>query len=656
LINLTKSFGGKILFQNCTLSFKEKEKVALVGKNGVGKTTFLRIILGEVEPDAGEVIIPPGQKIGYLPQEINITSPRPLLDEVLSFSPELLKLEEEKHFLEKKIAEEKNSKKVENLLEAYGQIQEKMEFLAGYDIEAKAEKILVNLGFKEDDFRKRAKEFSGGWSMRIALAKLLLLNPEILLLDEPTNHLDLFSLLWLEEYLLSYQGTVILTSHDRDFLNKVTSRTLELEGGKVTSFPGNFDFYHREKEKRVALLKSAKKTQERKIAQLERFIERFRAKNTRAKQVQSRIKALEKIERIEVPSPPPEIHFTFPQPTHRGGKETITLENIKKSYGKKIVYQNLNLTLYRGDKVVLVGANGAGKSTLLKILAGKLEFEEGKRKLGYQVKVAYYTQHRLEMLKPDYSVWEEITSVASEYETTYLRKLLGCFLFSQDDIYKKVKVLSGGEKSRLALAKILLNPPNLLLMDEPVNHLDMTSRDVLKRALCQYQGTLCFISHDVNFIQTVANKVIEIKAGQLFHYPGDITYYLGQRKKSQISTEEKEENKKTRFKKQLKLIQKKEAAEKRNKLFRVKKKIKEDLKRIEENLAEKENKMAEINHLLVNPTTYKTHPHLSQLVKEQARLKGEIEKLNEDWLKYSERLEELENLSKKLDRNTFFMV
>ncbi|MFH1613377.1 MAG: ABC-F family ATP-binding cassette domain-containing protein [bacterium] len=644
--NISKSFGGKVLFNNCSLLLQDREKIAIVGANGTGKSTFFKIIMGEIKQDKGEIIIPKNTKIGYLPQEIVISTNETVLNEVLSFSPELVKLEKEKEILEHKIAKtSENDKNLKNLLEEYGTLQESLEHLSGYDTESKAKKILQGLGFNQNDFSRYTSNFSGGWLMRIALSKLLLLSPNILLLDEPTNHLDLYSVIWLQEYLLSYPGTIIFTSHDRDFVNKVTTKILELENSQITSFSGNFDFYQQQKKQRLDSLISAKKNQDRKIEQLEKFIEKFKAKNTKATQARSKMKMLEKMEKIELPQSTQQIHFSLQQPEHKGGKESIILENITKKYEENTVYKNLNLTLYRGEKVVLVGFNGSGKSTLLKILAGVLNFDSGQKKTGHKIKIAYYAQHQLEMLKAENTIWDEILSVSCEYDQNYLRKILGSFLFKQDDIYKKVKVLSGGEKSRLTLAKILLNPPNLLLMDEPVNHLDIQSRDVLKNALKLYTGTLCFISHDIDFIRGVANKVIEVKNGQLFHYPGDVDYYFYKKKLNETKVVESlnitEKTPKIQKKKEIDFNKKKEA-EQRNKKHQFEKEIKEKFEKVEKELKKSEKELEEINNLLMDPNTYKTHPDFASLNKKQKEITILIKKLNDDFLKCLEKMEEID--------------
>ncbi|MGB9629873.1 MAG: ABC-F family ATP-binding cassette domain-containing protein, partial [Thermodesulfobacteriota bacterium] len=495
LNHVQKQFGNKVLFKDCFLQIGVRDRIGLIGPNGSGKTTLFRMILGEESMDEGEILIAKGVTIGHLPQEVISFSGNTVLGEVLKSLNPITSLKDKMRILEEELSSIEDPKKQEKLAEEYGKLQDRYTLLGGYGLEAEAKRILRGLGFKEKDFDRFTEELSGGWLMRIALAKILLQSPDLLLLDEPTNHLDLASLIWLEEFLINYPGAMVIVSHDRVFLNHLIDRIAEIEAQKIDLYYGNYDHYIEEKEARRRILEATYKTQQRKIEQTQRFIERFRAKNTKSSQVQSRIKMLEKIERIYLPEKKKEIRFQFPPPK-RSGYKVVEVKNLHKSYGQTVVYQGVDLTLYRGDKVALVGPNGAGKSTLLKILAGVLDFEQGEVRLGKDVTRSYFAQHQLDLLNPENTVYEEILSIASDESQTYLRTLLGTFLFSEDEVEKKVSVLSGGEKSRLVLAKMLLKPTNFLLLDEPTSHLDISSRDVLERALKQFQGTICLITHD----------------------------------------------------------------------------------------------------------------------------------------------------------------
>jgi len=534
LNQIQKQFGNRVLFRDCSLQIGARDRIGLIGPNGSGKTTLFRMILGEEPIDDGEILIAKGVKMGYLPQEVITFRGNTVLGEVLKGASQITSLEDKMKVLEEELTSIDDPKVQEKLAKEYGRLQEHYTVLGGYSLEAEAKQILKGLGFKERDFNRLTDELSGGWLMRIALSKILLQSPDLLLLDEPTNHLDLESLIWLENFLVNYPGAMVIVSHDRVFLNHLVDRIAEIDGEKIYLYHGNYDRYLKEKENRKEILEATYKTQQRKIEQTERFIERFRAKNTKSSQVQSRIKMLEKLERIELPKERKEIRFEFPAPK-RSGHRVIEVKNLHKRYGETVVYQGIDLTLFRGDKVALVGPNGAGKSTLLKILAGVLDYEKGEIVLGKDVTRAYFAQHQFDLLHPEHTVYEELLSIATDESQTQLRTLLGTFLFSGDDIEKKVSVLSGGEKSRLVLAKMLLKPANFLLLDEPTSHLDIASRNVLEMALKQFQGTICLITHDRHLINQIATKVIEIDQGIPNIYLGNYDDYLY--KKQQIPTE-----------------------------------------------------------------------------------------------------------------------
>jgi ATP-binding cassette subfamily F protein 3 len=521
LDGITKGFGGQVLFREVTWRIAERERIGLVGPNGAGKTTLCRILAGLEEPDAGQVSRPRGVTVGYLPQEVAGSVTGSVLAEALSGFAEVWALEREME----DVARALETVSSEALTERYGELQHRFEALGGYRLETQARTILSGLGFRPDEVARPLTEFSGGWRMRAALARLLLLAPSLLLLDEPTNHLDLASLAWLEDFLTSYDGTVVVVSHDRYFLNRMVTSIADLTPEGLVLYPGDYDDFLVEREARRELLEARARNQAKRIAEVERFIERFRYKATKARQVQSRIKMLERVDRLEVPGARRQVHFSFPEPP-RTGRRVATLTGMHKAYGDNVVYAGVDVAVERGERLALVGDNGAGKSTFLKILAGVLPFERGERVLGAHVAVHYYAQHQLDALDPGRTVLEELEAVAPEATHTRLRTILGAFLFSGDSVEKKVAVLSGGEKARLALARMLVRPAALLCLDEPTNHLDLASREVLESALAGFPGTIVFISHDRYFINRIATVVVEVAHGTLTRYPGSYDDYL----------------------------------------------------------------------------------------------------------------------------------
>ena len=515
------------MFENISLSINKGEKIGLLGPNGAGKTTLFSIILGESESSAGSVSIIKNTRIGYLPQEASFHSEQTVIGELIEGDREISLLNKEKEeLLKNNLAGSKR----------YGDICERLEALGYFDLEHKAEKVLMGLGFKEKDFNKPIKNLSGGWQMRTLLAKLLTCHYDILLLDEPTNYLDLNAALWLKDYLRSFEGTFIMISHDKAFLNDITNYTLVLENGSIFKVKGNYEHYEQIKSEKQKFLTKQFKEQEKKREQLEKFISRFHAQPNKASQVRAKKSALERMEEIVVPPDPSESirDFIFPQ-TRRSGHKVIGLENISKSYGETLVYKDLDFEIEGGEKGVLTGENGAGKSTLLKIMAGVIPVDSGSRKVGHNVDIGYFSQTRLDVLNPENSVLQEAYLAAPGNITEVaMRTILGAFLFRGSDIEKKVKILSGGEKSRLILVKLLIDPPNFLLLDEPTTHLDVDAVDALIRALQQYQGTICFISHDIYFVRSIANVVFEVKSGRVKKISGDFDYYLEKKRKGEI--------------------------------------------------------------------------------------------------------------------------
>ena len=496
LRSVSKSFGSQTLFEEADLQINARDRYALVGPNGAGKSTLFRLIMGQEEPDEGEVSLKEGVSFGYLPQETASLSGKTVLDETLGEDPG-------------------DNKR-----------------------EAQAKKILMGLGFKIMDFDRPASELSGGWQMRVMIARLLLAGPDLLLLDEPTNHLDLESLLWFQSYLQSYRGAIFLISHDREFINSVVERIVELNQRRLKIYVGTFEDYTEQKKRDEENLISAYKRQQKEIEDLEDYIARFRAKASTAASVQSKIKYLERMKRIELPEALKTVGFSFPQPA-RSGHNVLVLKNLRQSYdGVHWVYDGLDLTLERGQRIAFVGPNGAGKSTLLKLLAGQIPFQSGERKLGYNVEAGYFSQHRSDMFRLDRTVLEEASTTRRQHSTETVRSVLGSFLLRGDAVFKKVEVLSGGEKSRLGLARLLLDPANLLLLDEPTTHLDIASVETLVEALKDFEGTICFISHDVYFMRRLANQVLHVNQGKVTWYPGDYDYFL--HRKAQEKSEEAE--------------------------------------------------------------------------------------------------------------------
>ena len=516
--NLSKNFDERMLLEDVSLSIFPGERIGLTGPNGAGKSTLFQIILGQMEPTSGMVNIQKGINIGYMAQEAKFASDRTVMEEMTSGDEEIRRLMEEKHKLE-------DEHKADS--PRYGDVMEQLEHKGIYELEHKAEKILTGLGFKEEDFHKPIAHLSGGWQMRTQLAKMLTYRYDLILLDEPTNYLDLDATIWLKGYLANYDGTFIIISHDKIFLNDVTNYTLVLDDGRMTKVKGNYEAYEEAKEIRNRSLEKQQKVVEAKREQLERFTERFHAQPNRASAVRNKRKMLDRLEVIRVPQEKHSIRdFEFP-PTVESGYSVFTMSKINKSYGEKQIYKDLDFEITKGQKLCLVGHNGAGKSTLLKMIAGVLPADSGVRKLGHQVNLGYFSQTRLDVLNPTRTVFEELASATERsVPQAQMRTLLGVFNFRGDDVFKHVRVLSGGEKSRLILAKLLINPPNFICLDEPTTHLDIDGVEALTSCFQKYEGTLCFISHDLFFVKNIANHIVEVVPGELKNYHGSLDYYL----------------------------------------------------------------------------------------------------------------------------------
>ncbi len=519
LAGLAKAYAGRILFDDVSLQINRSDRIGLVGPNGAGKSTLFKLVLGEEEPDAGQIQRERNVVVGFLPQESAPVGDETVLDLALAVSPEMAEArvwikDPEKFFLEHP----------DKHFDPHTRYAE----LGGFELEAKAKTILDGLSFRVKDFDRPTRELSGGWVMRAHLARLLTQEPDLLMLDEPTNHLDLYSLNWFREYLKGYPGGILMISHDRDFLNQLVNGIVEIRARRIYKYNGNYDSFLVQREANEAQLQAVFKNQQKEIERLQTFVDRFRSKASKASQAQSKMKQIERMDKIELPEENRKnVKIRFPQP-ERSGQKVIELKGIDHAYGPNVVYEGMEFQAERGQRIVLVGPNGAGKSTLLKLLAEAVPIQSGERKLGHNVSAGYFSQYRADTLDTSNTVLAEVLGVKRRVGFTeeHVRTLLGCFLFSGDDVFKPIKVLSGGEKSRVALAKLLINPPNLLLMDEPTTHLDIPSIDSLIDALNQFEGTLIFISHDVHFIHKLANHVVEVDNGQLLHFPGDYQYYL----------------------------------------------------------------------------------------------------------------------------------
>jgi ATP-binding cassette subfamily F protein 3 len=638
--NLHYSIGDRDLLDSVDWNLQPEKRFALVGPNGSGKTTLLRILTGEIETQAGTIIKPRNYTIGYLPQEEIVEGQGSVLENALTGIPEIQELEHKIHALH--AALEANPKD-ESLLIKLGPLEQRYQNLGGYTIEGTAKKILSGLGFEEGRFHTDFTEMSGGWCMRVYMARLLLQNPDLLLLDEPTNHLDIPSMEWLEQYLLNYKGSVVIVSHDRFFIDRLAHEIYELDRGELTRYRGNYHYFEEQKKEKIRLLEKRRDEQTVERERIIRFINKYRSDKRRAAQVQSRIKMLEKMETIELPPAPRRLDFRLRVETP-GYKDVLSIENMSFRYQKDWVLKGLNLDISRGNKIAMVGINGAGKTTLTRLIAGEIKPQKGTLQLGNQVKAGFYAQHQIQALHPENTVFDEVTSTAATGLISKIRQVLGIFQFGDDEIDKKIKVLSGGEKARVSLAKILLSPVNFLIMDEPTTHLDITAREALEEALADYDGTLLLISHDRYFLDKLVNRVIELKDGRLDEYCGNYSYYLWKRDQEPDTPESQtgETGPQVSFIPGRKTKeQKRQEAEARAEVSRERGHLQKIIVKIEKDIEESESRFREIEAKLANPETYKAGTDIARLNKDYAELKKRIEKLYESWESHRLRLDEL---------------
>jgi ATPase subunit of ABC transporter with duplicated ATPase domains len=530
LTRISKQYGRQILFVDASFQLNPGDRVGLVGPNGSGKTTLFRLLTGEETPDEGDISIPKKLTLGYFRQDAEDSSGRSVLDEAILGSGRLGDLHYELERLHHAMSDPGQAGEIDRLLRRFGEVQDEYEHLGGYALEARAREVLHGLGFDDERIDGDVGALSGGWKMRAAMARVLLGQPDVLLMDEPTNHLDIESIIWLERFLASRTGALLVTSHDREFMNRIVTKIAEIDDGEITVYSGNYDFYEREREIREANREAAYARQQAMLAKEQRFIERFAAHAAKAAQVQSRVKALEKIEKIELPKKRRVVHFDFRTPA-RSGEQVAVLEDVTKAYGRRLVHDGLNLTIRRGERWCAMGKNGAGKSTLLKMVAGQVAPDRGQVRLGASVKMGYFAQQSLELIDPDLTIEEQLRHDFPHESIGVLRNLAGAFQFSGEDVDKKIRMLSGGEKTRLVLARMLLDPPNFLVLDEPTNHLDLATKEMLLDALKDFDGTMLFVSHDRAFLRRLSNRVLELGGesgteAQPHLYPGSYVEYV----------------------------------------------------------------------------------------------------------------------------------
>ena len=636
--NLSYLIGGRALYENASLHIRPKDKIGLVGLNGTGKSTLLKIINGDLQASSGEVQKAKDCTIGFLNQDLlSYQSEDSILNVALEAFKSTLRLQDE---IDEVLLQMEHDHSDE-IIERLGKLQDQFEANEGYTIKAKAEEVLEGIGFSSQDLSRPLKTFSGGWRMRVMLAKLLLEKPSLLMLDEPTNHLDLPSIQWVENYLKSYEGAVIVVSHDQDFLDNCIETTVEVAHGTLTVYAGNYSFYKEEKVERMEIQQNAYENQQQMIKQTERFIERFRAKASKSNQVQSRVKALDRLERVnEVVDENIAVNFRF-KFSQKSGRDVVVLDHVSKAYGELVILKDAVARIERGDKIALIGANGKGKSTLLRIIDGT-EPVSGKREQGHNVIKAFFAQHQLEALNVDNEILQEMVQAGSKKTETELRNVLGCFLFTNDDVFKKIKVLSGGEKSRVALAKTLISEANFLLLDEPTNHLDMQSVNILIQALQQYEGTFITVSHDRHFIRGVANKIWYIENNEIKEYLGTYDEYTAWRNRNPIQHEVQPQKAEPKQEVKKKFVTDEESLLVKKQL----KKKEQELAMIEEQILSVEKEKAALESELADPEIYGAAARLESVQKKYQALQQKEGEINSKWEKLIEEIEELQEAVK----------
>ncbi|MCB9638297.1 MAG: ABC-F family ATP-binding cassette domain-containing protein [Myxococcales bacterium] len=664
--DLSLFLGGRALVDQLNWQMKPQERVALIGGNGAGKSTFMKVVAGLIEPDSGDILVPKGTSFGYLPQDGIHFRERSLYDEVVSAQQEVLRIERDLKELEAAMGTIQSDDDQSQLLERYDMLSERFRYLGGYNLESEVGRVLDGLGFTRADWERSCETFSGGWQMRIALARLLLQRPNWLLLDEPTNHLDLDARNWLEGYLKDYPSGILMVSHDRFFIDSLVRRCGEIYNGKITDYEGNFSYYEVERERRYEALEEKARRQAEEIEKIESFINRFRYQASKATQVQSRVKQLEKIERIELPPRPSRnMSFSFPKPP-RSGKEVLQMQHATKHYDDLCVLEDVDVMVERGERVALVGVNGAGKSTLMRMMAGTEPFV-GERQEGYQVKLSFFAQDQTQALNLQHTVLQSLEEVAPYEMMPQLRTLLGCFLFQGDDVFKKISVLSGGEKSRVALARMLMQPANLLLMDEPTNHLDMSSQQVLLQALKQYEGTVIFVSHDRFFIDQLATRVIEIQDRKTTSYLGNYEEYIQKKislgllegetgvrftteagkvggddlpkPRTAVASASTKESSGPREQRQMQYY---ETQQVRREYERKRRGVMDEIASLESSLEKKEERLAELEEQMSDAGFYEDYERSAPIIAEYDELKEEIAQGYALWEELQVTLEEIE--------------